>query len=1707
MSSSADAEPGKSGLPQRASWRGKAPEQTAAETRGWQGGKAPQPLAELRVRTRRRRLRIGGLLIVVIGLFGLWTYALLFNAVQTPFISLVATEYEWPLPPNAWAQEDVLNLAAFDRQTLNVAHVSPGWRSAEQGLREFERKLRDQCRRRPGLHSVIMYVSVHGVVNDRGEPCLVPPGVSIRDSANWLPLRDLLAVIKSEELPSAWHKVLILDCNRVWSDWRLGVLANTFADRLPEVIQDAAIPNLIVFNSTSPGQVAWSSQELRGSVFGHFLRRAWQGEADANGNQRISVHELADFLRQGVSQWALANRAGRQEPMLIADDTTDDADIVWTPRSEPPLIDATASQVKTDEVREMWLTHDRLQQLQPNRFAPLAWSDLEHQLLWLDQLVGAGGAYTRKAADVRDELKKRLTTLDGKLKDLGSAKQDPARLRGIWLGGPDPAGERLPLHTLPLAEFFGTIAPSQADQFRNPWNRFAEAPREETLAEVLPELEQLAKSSQLPLFTESYYLQFLRRFGLTRETSDETQRTAAISAVWTALQTGEQTAVPSDERLNYWLRPWVDVADTHRRAAEDALCDTDFEQALENVNKARDAYSKADAYASSIGEALQLRDAAYAELPYLAQWLCRPLPQGQSPAADNTETAKNNIANNEIAETLPRSIANLHQLGERLARIEEATAGAVDAFPFAQAQRELAVDLAQLRDAFRTHCSALEKGRETGPDQAREIAAVLATPLIPADARMKLLEKQLRLEAALNEAAPPVIVNATPNGQTSEAPMDVQTSMDTHASQHPAWLLLNPEWLETVPSAPPAKTDTPPAATTTTQSDKGTAAATASAPATGGPATAEDAVPDKLATIQQAVRHRLRELVSRVQVESFTPVDAAGNSANRPADSIYLRRSRADRLARAAASLWVVPGDSDPVGALRRFDLQQLVLWHCRRSLDDFRGPASPNEESFFSLVAADYLGPWKLFQDADREVIQERDALQDLLGTRRNLAQKGLFLEVENVLLIDPQDACAAKVSIGPAAEVPVNSLPPGRMSFFVRRDGTRLPGVQLAPLAPASDQEAPRGAELRFPPERREELQLSGQPLVEAGPDLQAAIVFRGHEFNTHFLVQTLDGTTVDYKPQPPQPTRVTLKGFRRQHKSIIFILDCSDSMQEVAPVEATDGQSMPRLEIAKNALQGMLDQLGAEGASRVGVRLFGHRVGWSTTEPVRILRQNTYARPIPLDLSPSDDVELILPLGRFDSVMAGQVAVLLQSVRPWGQTPLYRSLVDAVRDFDADPPDTDKHIVVISDGMNYQFTPAASGQFAPANPTELDDVVTAWSKHQPTIHIVGFGIPDTEVAAAEQAYRELVSRTKGNYEISAVDAQALLGNLDRMLTKSTFRVRDANDQDVGAPLEQDGSVSVETGPAQLGESMVVTPSPHQLQTYAIECEGATAPLMLRGGENAVLELSNDGHRIDSIAFLEGSPQFSPLIDGGLGRTTEFVVGAHRPIRSKQGVQFLISLQSEQGKFVPRPAEVWLELTPVLPDGQRASSYLFYDGEFDPRAPVPALRWVANDWPAQADRAAIRYWSKLDPSPTEVAVPVGKLSPGPGERRTLSALPGIAVQLETIQREGQLGIRVIEWHGADSAGVGSLRVHLAGPAGSRLRPQRVVHTFSAEQRVAAHVFVLAELEPFSAEGWEIQLSEAATVQQDAMRLAKPLEIDITDSVELLLPTSGSMP
>ncbi len=83
---------------------------------------------------------------------------------------------------------------------------------------------------------------------------------------------------------------------------------------------------------------------------------------------------------------------------------------------------------------------------------------------------------------------------------------------------------------------------------------------------------------------------------------------------------------PYSEIVFTWIKPQVESADQDRRLGEDWLFGKgpdDWKNAQELFQKAASGYKNALLDARAVRKALELRDAALAELPYYAQWLAQ----------------------------------------------------------------------------------------------------------------------------------------------------------------------------------------------------------------------------------------------------------------------------------------------------------------------------------------------------------------------------------------------------------------------------------------------------------------------------------------------------------------------------------------------------------------------------------------------------------------------------------------------------------------------------------------------------------------------------------------------------------------------------------------------------------------------------------------------------------------------------------------------------------------------------------------------------------------------------------------------------------------------------------------------------------------------------------------------------------------------------
>ncbi len=193
---------------------------------------------------------------------------------KTPFVAVTATKYEVPVPINAWATEDRKALELLHRKNLSLPEYLPDWNQSGSRFELLPKSL-DLSQYRE-VAPLVVYVSAHGIVKEDGEPCVLPPGVPIDDPKRWIPVAELLDEI-GKKVPSTRNTLLVLDCNRIRVNWSLGIVYNTFAERVRELVDRKKIPGLAVLTSAGPGQVNWTSADFGGSVFARYLQLGLAG--------------------------------------------------------------------------------------------------------------------------------------------------------------------------------------------------------------------------------------------------------------------------------------------------------------------------------------------------------------------------------------------------------------------------------------------------------------------------------------------------------------------------------------------------------------------------------------------------------------------------------------------------------------------------------------------------------------------------------------------------------------------------------------------------------------------------------------------------------------------------------------------------------------------------------------------------------------------------------------------------------------------------------------------------------------------------------------------------------------------------------------------------------------------------------------------------------------------------------------------------------------------------------------------------------------------------------------------------------------------------------------------------------------------------------------------------------------------------------------
>lgn len=1650
--------------------------------RGWSGGgsarEAPvhrwqdttAAAENKRIRRRRHRNRWAVVSALGLGLLACLIWLYLQTKPWSTLVIYTATDYAAPVPINAWVAEDVHSLQKLHRHNLLVDDESDKLQNTSSPRVNFDREVTKGARRTP----VIFYFNMHGVVNGAREPCLLPAQASMRDPDKWLRVADVLAGAR-EAVPAAQNVLVILDANRIRTDWSLGILSNTFAERVKELVESKRneLPGLAVILAADAGEVSWISAELGGSVFGHYLQLGLAGDKDPGGGSfltgaDVTLHELADYLRREVSAWARSNRGESQTPVLIPADAAD-FHIAYKNRSLNRIIEGAkaphAALLPSDEtiskIEKLWQKLDTLRnEYELLRIDPIACYKFEAALLRIENLYHGGAVDVKTADDVLKNLTKDLDDAFNRTQSMAGSKFLALADQLAITSPAEASWARIPAgsHTLPTGEYFGGINADKSGQIKNLWARLQAPGSDQSITQIIPERDLAWQLSET---------QFLAAIKQQQVSARWEKRDAVMSVVNTRLPQdttkpndfgAEDIAVPrhrngapGDERAHYYARSVAEIADKVRRNAEDALFVGERNAPKQDYNGiARKLYQSArNVQMEEAALAFQTTDRCCSEIPYLAAWVCSPL--------SNRLADRNDIVNKKL---LPL-IKNAADLNEKVnqqiplyrgdsspEQLAQRTKQALDTarhLPFrslaASVLEELDTSKQGLRHLFDVECDKCLEDEPFDASDWRAVDAALTVPLIHSKKRIQLLKRRNDIAKSLNEKYHSV--DDTP--RASE--LEFREAMKTWSS-HPLLAILQL----------PVPTD-----------DKQS------------PAWYEAASDNALSWKLPDYGH------------NWAKLEPPENSQKEVLQE-RLKLSCKERAARISSFFGINADEerSAAVGELRKFDVQQLLVWHSNRAIDDFWGtvPNGPTDSPFFQRAASDYLNSAKAVRESTPPAIRDQlEQIGHLLEQRLAAKRANVKVTATSPLELDPTKPVNVSLTVEMAD---IGDYPDG-IAAVLLSDRVGPQARLLVRPKPSGN-----GGFLKFASTRtdRNEFDVEIPTDVDLKDPLNASAYFRGREVDSRFQLNRFGGVEIAYVPHRYTNQSITLSGDRDQRSSIMFILDCSKSM-EASGVTKREGAAVAgqetRLHVAIDQLNSMLDGL-AQRSDRgeqihAGLFLFGHRRSHQYDANRRISGQDVssdYAKAsaLPAGLTPSRDVEYVHSLGRLTVNDATDVEKLLKKVKPWGETPLWLSLHQALAAFRNEEVGAHAAIVAITDGDNHQSQPDTF-------PQDVIVAARALKKCIP-IYILGFQIETAaEKENLKQSCKSIADATGCICEYTSVETGTeLLKTLEEQLLRDTYMLRSI------AQLSAAREFEVEK---QLNEAIDVPDVERSPKKLEVAYRSAMPhAVWFEGGEALQMSLEQRGAApIIVAAPYDQYPAYKDQLTSNSG-ISEFELRV-TPKRDANEVVFTVSLQrkrkgSSSYDFTPRPAETWLEVTPMADSTPIGDSYIFYDKNYEPKTPVPVLRWTAQSWPENATSARIRFWCKPYPTKPDEVVLLSELSESPRVTNSLSLSAGVLTE------NGVPCVQITEDR-SQALGVSLHKILLE----SAVQPRRVVRKFDEKNRVAVHAFYFEK--PTDFRGAQVAITNSDHIKESALRIADDVDviIPINPRESVFRPTAGA--
>jgi hypothetical protein len=1260
----------------------------------------------------------------------------------------------------------------------------------------------EDLKKQPKEKTVIVYLALHGGADAKG-PYLIPsdykvyPGPEDKQGSGAL-LRVSEVLERLAELPAGKNKVLILDATQITAHWPLGLLHNDFARQLKETLKEKIdqIPNLVVLSASAPGQRSWVSEEWGQTVFGHYVVEGLKGDADKNGDYRVTALELAEYVEENVRNWVRANRDEEQTPeRLVSKDTQPEhIPLVMVEKSnqEVEAKKALPTQSKgNDELKAAWQKCQELREQFPAAYSPHLWRRYLDTLLRYEQVLRAGDP-TDKAL----RLLGNLGTLEKEIKDsrrpFSLQKLVPAALPMHVALGQLPRwreqelksglhalqttnkekwsavlqGLREQLEKTPDGEASGLEAASETLlRLRLVSVLLKEAAGENRLTE-----EERTKLRELSDFllprgglrpAEVHFLLMLRDLN-----KPEPEPALLGQALQVRLLAEEVVlaakdppsaipgAYPYSERVYPWIKAQVEATDSERRRGEELLFGADkadWEKARQHLQKAAAAYEKAHQEALVVRQALNIRDEVLAALPYYSQWLARrrltPDPRARPEKEKEIEQRLNDV------ESL---WTNTHLLAYRL-KIPDPNG--INQAPGADKlydpdPKSLKERTELVKTAFREIAAAFEAQSATinvtlvHQQNWHEIDDAMTVPLIEPSRRIELLRGIRVISEKLSASNTPM----PPHKEHAQENVRWQGRM--------ALAVLGRPWIDRHVAQKDTATfaDLHRQVTQVGRTDWWT-----------GLNDAGQQLGILWSRLPGEVQQFSQKSSTTEALKDRDPKDYMQERAQGLADTEELCRQLDGA---AAATLTFNPVQED-----RRLHLHNLLLGQAERTrLDHWwfaQEDASAGVPPYYLTVAKAYLG-------AAEELIGLDVEDPDLKKLRQASASKSLKALAVSELDAKPTVPSTLELTTDRdfkvAWKISTKNLPPQGIAMVrLKTEGSLEPADKEARYdvrKPLIDWSPDAMAYKLISPELNEaEKRPPLVPKKKEGAQATLELLYRGRWIKPHVNINLHLGadTIVNQHPRPEGAGIAIRAEENIPRGAVAIVLDYSGSMGNLLK----SGPRTSKIDLARNALRQVLTKLG--DGTILSVWVFGHQISESNTE----------------ESAASTKVKNIRPAGPWRREQLPELMGQVTQLKPMNWTNLVESILSAKEELLESPQCRGlfKTIVVLTDGNDTMFEnrlPEAQRQKAIQNKIREEFNPEKLGKEKITINMVLFGDNKIEQDLARNQFKDVIEqlRERGTWD-EAQDGNKLAIALREALRPRLYLLQDGNPME-GMPLE---------------------------------------------------------------------------------------------------------------------------------------------------------------------------------------------------------------------------------------------------------------------------------------------------------------------------------